>query len=131
MSLEDFLNKKSKKSRRTLNTKDLYEKIIDNNPPLKIDTDKISEDSLPQVSADNDEWEPIQNEIIPDLAPLGITDLADEDEEDEVVTSNNAKDAAKSRSNKVAWESRPKNEGILLPILFHKCFFSLIIVFSL
>ncbi|KAM7540619.1 hypothetical protein Aperf_G00000030948 [Anoplocephala perfoliata] len=109
MSLEDFLNKKSKKkSKRTLNTKDLYEKIINTNPPPKVDTDKATEDSLPQVSVDNDEWEPIQNEIVPDIATLGLTDIVDEDEEDEVATSSNAKDTAKSRSNKVAWEKEPK-----------------------
>nr|CDS27886.1 expressed conserved protein [Hymenolepis microstoma] len=103
MSLDDFFNKKSRKKAKVITTSALLQQITDTNP-LPQPEIETNTDLIPIVPAESDEWEPIQNDIVPDFSELSLRDL--DEEEDKDTASNDTKDASKSNTNEVAWKNK-------------------------
>ncbi|VDN98736.1 unnamed protein product [Rodentolepis nana] len=131
MSLDDFFNKKSKKKAKVITTSALLQQITDTNPLPQPEAEIVT-DLIPIPPAETDEWEPIQNDIVPDFSELTLRDL--DEEEDKDSASIDGKDTSKSSSNEVAWKNRskseeegekqevvePKKPGIFVPSVFSK-----------
>ncbi|VDD79299.1 unnamed protein product [Mesocestoides corti] len=112
MSLDDFFNKKSKKkSKKTINAQELFEKITDGPQRQKYEAEKNSDDVVDPQAEDTGEWEPIVNDDIElDFSNMRINDLSTAKNEEEQAVNENISAVNKSDDSKVVWGGKAKTE---------------------
>lgn len=112
MSLEDFFNKKSKKkSKKTINAQELFEKITDGPQRQKYEAEKNPDDVIDTQAEDTGEWEPIVNDDIElDFSNMRINDLSTAKTEEEQAVNENISAVNKSDDSKVVWGGKVKTD---------------------